>query len=259
MKFKIYTQKINRHLTDEEIARWVDAAEEDRVEELPERIVLHGEECLICKEKIIETSQSVMAGKSSEISEADAKYRRQFRPAPVIPLFAVVKVAVAACILIGIGTLMVHFLYPEKQDPAMLFAQNFKPYPDLITEKSSTWQMDTLHQLLASGLSFYRVKKFDSAYMVFNNLFQKNPQNDTISFYLANTILSTDSDPDSAITIFRHLSEKKTLFAETSQWYLAMALLKKRDYDGAKLQLMDLIKTSQYYREKAETIIKDLE
>jgi hypothetical protein len=79
------------------------------------------------------------------------------------------------------------------------------------------------------------------------------------TIYLANTVLATDSDPDSAITIFRRLTEEKTLFAELSQWYLAMALLKKRDFTGAKIQLIYLMKTSEDFRQKAESIIKDLD
>jgi hypothetical protein len=48
-------------------------------------------------------------------------------------------------------------------------------------------------------------------------------------------------------------------FAELSQWYLAMALLKKRDFTGAKIQLIYLMKTSEDFRQKAESIIKDLD
>jgi len=180
MKFKLNTPRINRHLTDEEIARWVDAAEEDRVEGLPEQVLLHVEDCIICKEKIIETSQSVMASKSAEIQEEDEKYKRQFQEVPVISMFKILKIAVAAVILIGIGTLAVQFLYPENPEPAELFAQNFTPYPDLITEKSSTWQTDSVHQLLATGLGFYRAKKFDSAFIVFKHLYQGEANNDTI-------------------------------------------------------------------------------
>ena len=259
MRFKIDFQTKRQHLTDQEIALWVDAATEDRVEEIPGRIAMHVETCLHCKEKIIEISQSTMLTQSAEISEADKKIKQQFKPVPVIHLLTIIKVAAAAVVLIGIGTLLAHFLFPEKQDPAMLFAQNFAPYPDLITEKSSTWQTDSVHQWLATGLDFYRVKKFDSAFIVFKHLYRIDANNDTISFYFANTILANESDPEPAIEIFTLLSGKETVFAELSRWYLALALLKNGDPDGAKTQLTSLIKTSQYYRQKAEVILKELE
>jgi hypothetical protein len=259
MRFKIYTRKINHHLTDEEIARWVDAIEEDRVDELPGRILLHGEECLICKEKIVEINQSVIASRSDELPEADEKYRRQFSEAPVIPLFKVVRIAAAAVILIGIGTLMVLLLSPRKQDPVELFAMNFTPYPDLITEKSAIHETDTIHQWLMTGLGFYHAKKYDSAYIVFKHLYSKDRSSDTIAFYFANTILATNSDPGSAVKVFKSLSEGETVFAELSQWYLALALIKNNDIAGAKSQLAYLIRTSPYYRQKAETLLKKLE
>ena len=258
MRFKIYNQTLKRHLTDEEIAIWVDAIAEDRVEKLPERIASHVEECMICKEKIIEISQSIVLSRSSETEEADKIFSQRFKPVPVIQLNTLLKVAAAAVILIGIGTLMTYFIFPKKQDPAMLFAQNFTPYPDVITEKSANWPIDSAHQWLATGLGYYRVKKFDSAFIVFSHLYQKNINNDTISFYFANTVLATDKNPKVAVEIFTSLTGKENPFKESSQWYLSLALLKNSDQKGAKKYLTSLINTSEYYRQKGESLLKEL-
>lgn len=258
MRFKIYTPTIKRHLSDEEIAIWVDAIAEDRVKELPERIAIHGEECMACKEKIIEISQSAVISQSAETKEADIIFSQQFKPVPVFYLSNVLKVAAAVAILIGIGTVLTYLLFPKKQDPAMLFAQNFTPYPDLITEKSSTWQMDSGHQWLATGLAFYREQKFDSAFIVFDHLYQQNAGNDTVSFYFANTILATKANPKVAIEILKSLSERETPFAESSCWYLSLALLKNNDREGAEKQLTNCINSSEYYRQKAKLLLKEI-
>jgi hypothetical protein len=259
MKFRIHNHKPVRHLTDEEFALWVDAVSEDHPEKLPEWINAHVEECLECKEKIIEISQSVKVSQTSETEDADRIFRQKFRPVPIIHLSAAIKLAVAALVIIGIGLLVAKYFIPKKQDPSELFAQNFTPYPDVITEKSSLWPVDSLHQWLTTGLGFYQEKKYDSAYVVFSHINQRFTANDTILFYYANTILSTGSNLNIAIDILELLTEKENPFREASKWYLSLALIKNNDPKGAEKYLISLVSSSDYYREKAEVLLKRLQ
>jgi len=48
---------MERHLTEQEIAQYVDAIEAETANQLPENILAHVEECLECKIEIVEVRE----------------------------------------------------------------------------------------------------------------------------------------------------------------------------------------------------------
>ncbi len=258
MKIKSNLFNPDGHLSEEGIAWWVDALAESSTNKLPAAVSDHVDSCLACKATIIEISHLVRELNRNELDFNDAKVerkgiiRRLYSKIPMLVRFAAV-----ALILIAVGASLGLYFFNQQHNTDRLFAQNFAPYPDLITEKGSSWDEDTTRQLLYTGLGFYRKEQYDSAVFVFHHLYQKDPTSDTIAFFLANSVLATDKTPAEAIAIFTKLINKET-FTDQSRWYLALALLKSKDPEGAKKQLTMLVNSPGAYKEKAEAILLDL-
>ncbi len=243
------------HLTDEGIALWIDALAEDRLNELHPDIVEHGEDCMKCKEAIIETSHYLTSETSAQnLTGREVKIRNLFNSQGMI-----FKLAAVALILIVIGYLLFLFLPLHKDDPSDLFAQHFTPYPDLISAKSTPINTDPASRMFVSGLFYYNDLDFDTASLIFNYLHQRSPSDDTVAFYLANAILASGKQPDSAILLFNRLSISEGTFAEPSFWYLALAYLQNNEPGQAEIILKKIILMRSSYHKQAEVILRDID
>ena len=272
------------HYTEEQIALLAEALVEKRIHELPSRLTFHMEDCLQCKALIIEVSETISETRSQEIETANnqiqnfyiqtqglshgSKLEKEFEkhrvnqfPSAVIHLFSNIssmqKLAAIALVLIVTGTFLILFL-PKRPDSQKLFAQNFAPYPDIISEKGMIASNDSSLQSFLTGINFYNQKKYDTALLIFDHLYRLNPDNDTIEFYYGNTILAANADPLIAIRIFSDIINKDTPLAEPSRWYLCLAYLKKNDLTHARRCLEDLKEKSEKFNQNAKYILKKI-
>ena len=241
------------HLSEEGIALWVDALADDRIDKLPKAVLNHVEECIQCKSAIVEVRSMIR-----ELKMPNAVAIPQ-RKGIIRSLYSkkstLVRLAAVALVLVTLGTPLGFYIFSQRHTPDKLFSQNFTPYQDLITEKSTTWDDDTIHQLMHIGFEFYQKSNYDSAVVVFKILYEKDPTSDTIAFYLANSVLATKQPPAAAIEILTSLTAKETAFNEQSRWYLAMAFLKNNEPERARQQLNLLRNISDSYKEKAATVL----
>ena len=162
-------------------------------------------------------------------------------------------------ILIVTGFTLYYFISARKSSPQELFTENFNPYQDIISIKGSQEIIDDKRKLLLVGIYFYNSMKYDSSSVVFEYLNKETPSNDTIAFYLANSLLATGKNPKKVIKLLTTLSKNENIFTQHSKWYLALAYLQNNNPGSAKSCLLDIVDKSTIYKEKAQTILNELQ
>lgn len=160
--------------------------------------------------------------------------------------------AAAAMIIILVGVALV-FLLDSKRSPDTqeLFAQYYKPYPDVLTTKSG--QLTDAEKLLFFGLQHYSAGQMDSAIVYFEAIEKEDAGYNMARFYEANCLLSLNKDIDSAIK-FLEASSMDPNLKEQSNWYLALAFLKLNDPETSGVYLENLQLSNSPYKEKAREL-----
>jgi hypothetical protein len=248
------------HLSDEGIAAWVDSQNNQSIPILPEQVIDHLEACLQCKELVIEVRESMDIIEKEEAAEATIE--------PEIPVLSIsetkrkfpkfYRYAAALIILMTIGGIAGMMLWKTASDPADLYAANFSPYPDVVSERNGTNDTDTLLLLQKEAFCLYDHHRFDSAVPVFRYLAEKFPTSDTLQFYLAVSLLATGREFPEAITILRNPTFTQGIFKDQALWYLSLAYLAINKPDSAIIHLDLLYKNSLDYRGKATALLDEM-
>lgn len=134
-----------------------------------------------------------------------------------------------------------------------LFATNFEPYRNVV---HPIVRGENYNDLKTKAFVAYESKNYNEALSSFDALLSKN-DDATISFYKANVLLQLNKN-DEAISI---LSENKNLtktLRSQQQWYLALAYIKTDANEKAKTILKELINSSDFKKEQAKELLKQL-
>ena len=261
------------HLTDEGVAMWTDAQMEKSISELPGYLLDHVEECSYCQQMILNVTELATLMKDDNLLDLDTLSHERIiqrnailrkstsqktgENSPIRKLFpglTILRAASIAAFLIGSGILMYLLLYNPVRNPENLFAQNFTPYPDIVTSKGETSVADSASYWLDNGLSFYNSGRYEMASLRFKKVLEFNHGNDTALFYLANSILAAGNKMNEAISIMEKLSNQNNRFSESAMWYLSLAYLKIGEPSRALPELSELGRKSDYYRDKARLL-----
>lgn len=245
------------HLSDEGIARWIDAAETSQLSTLPDEILSHIETCLHCKGIIIELRE--VLHDANQITDEEVFIRAKPGLIRYLNNKRYVRIAATVVFIITVGAFLSLLTLLRKDSAEDLFAAHFKPYDDIISVKGVGYTTDSIDLIRQIGFSFYNRERFDSAILVFRFLQSSGYHSDTISFYLANAILGTNQSPDEAIIILKDLSEGNSVFKQQSAWYLALAYLKMNKPEEAIKELTLLSAESEHYRAQCMKLIEKLE
>lgn len=246
------------HLNEEYIALYVDALILSKVDNLPLPVLEHVEDCMQCKTGIIDLYEILKDHK--EIKNRKHPYfdriswesSRQFMKLAAIFLGLIVISAVF------------YYLFYYQRGYQQLFAENFKPYDDVITERGMmTTECDTMLNMLIT--EYYNSGRYDSAEILFSKLYSSDKSNDSLLFYYGNTCLATGNYAK-AIQLLKELSFiKKSIFYHQSRWYLALSYLnaaanlkgeERQDMlSNSEMILQELIDNNSSYAEKARKLL----
>lgn len=242
------------HLNEEACALWVDALSENTVATLPEPVARHGEECLACKKKIL-TVQRLLNDKE-EVTES-ATFSMQFQFQTVYRRNALLAAALVV-ILLGIGISVLYIGKQKHKNNESLFSEYFIPYPDILTLKSN--QGPPSHDsLFQAGLIAYSAANYDTAISIFMKLNALNPEDDTLGFYLANSLLASGEDPGKAIHLLESVVGSNGPFAGPAQWYLALAWIRMNKNTEAADLLKKIADEPNLYQGKATELLKAID
>jgi FimV-like protein len=155
---------------------------------------------------------------------------------------------------IALLAVLTYIFTDSKVDSQLLFAENFKPYQNVVHPiVRSAEQAD----LKTEAFKAYENGAYKRALELFD-LLHRDTGEPFYLFYKANALLALNR-PEEAITAFKnHLKTKDTL-VEKTYWYLAMAYLKSGDTDMARKSLQEVVSKDVYKADKAKVLLDKLE
>lgn len=166
----------------------------------------------------------------------------------------------AAAVFILLALTAVWIIQLGTPDSEALYTQYYQPYPNVF-EPTLRGESDTL-SLYEQAFAAYDQNNYTDAVQHFEELLQKDEldggiEKDILLFYIGNSYLALDK-PTEAVENLTTVS-KNSLLGEQAQWYLALAYLKSEQLEEAEKMLEELTNTSGVYREKAETLLKEIQ
>jgi len=115
--------------------------------------------------------------------------------------------------------------------------------------------------LFDEAMAAYRQKDFITAIQKLNTVIAAEPANNSALFYAGVSQLSLPTpDTKQAISCFdKVLLSSDNSFAEAARWYKALALIKDKKEEDAKVLLQEMSKKQGAYKAKADKVLKDIE
>ena len=259
-------RKINRdflndqgHLNEENIALYLDALSLDKVEKLPVPVLEHVEDCMDCKTDIIDLFEIMRKNSENTINRKHPYFDR-------VVWGSSRQLMKLAAIFLGFIAIAVsiHYLLDYQKGYQQLYAQNFTPYDDVVTDRGSiTSEYNTMFYLIMTD--YYNKGNYDSSNFLFSSLYSINKTNDSLLFYYGVSCLAS-GDNTKAIQLLKELSTvDNSIFYHQSRWYLALSYLNAAANSKGKEQremlsnsekvLQELIDNNSPYTEKARVLL----
>ena len=162
------------------------------------------------------------------------------------------SIAASMALLIGLGWIAYStFSGPHYDD---LYAANFEAYPN--TVYTITRSIDDA-SLERDAFTAYEAGDHERAVAAFLDLKAEGVTNPT-DFYLAQSYMHLGKTKEAIEALNRVISNDMEFKAEAN-WYLALAYLKNKDEVKASATLKNLIENFNYKREKAQTLLQELD
>lgn len=140
-----------------------------------------------------------------------------------LPVWRIVSVAASLALVIALG-----FLLLQNRQEGDVFNAYYEPDPGLVTAMSSASNYE-----FDRGMVDYKLGDFDKAADRWTVLVQEGIKNDTLYYFMGSAKLAMGMQKD-AIRFFQDVIQLPDgHFTNESYWYLALALVKDGDIDGA--------------------------
>lgn len=146
---------------------------------------------------------------------------------PRSKLFSMKRWMVAASVVVLLGFSAVLF-FTKSGGQERLFSEYYKPDPGL-----STAMGESDKYLFDHAMIDYKTGKYDSAIKTWQQLYQSNPQSDTLNYFLGSAFMAKEKVKEAIPYFERALAKDDTHFADDANWYLALAFTKEKKYDEA--------------------------
>ena len=161
-------------------------------------------------------------------------------------------IAVAAILTISLS---VYFLMNPSLNEEQLFSNYFEPSKNV---SAPIVRSDTDETTVNNAFIAYSEADYKEAITLFDNAYQ-NSKNSELLFYEGNAYLAL-GDTDNAITKFEEHLNYSDILTHRSHWYLALAYLKSKNTEKAKLELKALMDSGETFKnEEAKSLLKKLD
>jgi tetratricopeptide (TPR) repeat protein len=166
------------------------------------------------------------------------------------------KYAAAAVLLLLIASALFFILSSNQHySNDKLFSMYYKAYETPGDIRSAIGQND---RNLTLGMQLYDENNYDRAYAQFSQLIKTDSANAVALFYAGTSLMALNRFTE-AVPFFKAVvANQDVLLTDQSKWYLALVCLKTGDNRDAENILLDLEKTSHYYRNDAKEILNKM-
>ncbi|WP_373516553.1 tol-pal system YbgF family protein, partial [Pricia sp.] len=161
-------------------------------------------------------------------------------------------IAASIALLVGFGWLGYHNFFGSNY--ADLYQENFQEYPNTVY---TITRSDAVESIEREGFAAYEAGNYKTAIDNFEKIPPKN-QKPYLDFYRAQSYLQIDKTEE-AKKLFKTNIRNGSAFVPESHWYLALTYLREKDTENALLQLQALTTRYDYNKEKASTLLQELE
>jgi tetratricopeptide (TPR) repeat protein len=163
------------------------------------------------------------------------------------PLLAVAAITVIA--------ICINFLINSPINEDTLFATYFEPSKNV---SAPIVRSETDETILNNAFIAYNETDYKQALPLFEKAFEKT-QNSELLFYEGNALLAL-GQTENAVEKFKEHLKYSDVLTNRSHWYLALAYLKNKDLEHAKLQLTALLNSDETFKkEEANSLLKKLD
>jgi tetratricopeptide (TPR) repeat protein len=165
------------------------------------------------------------------------------------------RAAASILFLIGIGSLGWLVMPGMVNSGDNLVNSYYETYSPLSAFRSGDQPSDLL---LAEAFDLFTRKDFSNAATKFKDLLNMNPSNNMARFYLGISLIETGKAADAIPLMQEIIQVKDVLFENQAEWYLSLCYLKTNNKDEAKKHLKVLVGKNSHYKDKAQSLLKDL-
>ncbi len=170
-----------------------------------------------------------------------------------MPIFRVIAVAAA---IVGILFFSVNFLFEKRKHSEKIYASYFKvlTHPDGVVRSD---EASNDNNYTSQAIQYYEQENYKKAIEYYNKALEQNPNNEKNILFLGVSYLA-NFQPEKAIEVLKDATTTDNNYLDDRNWYLAMAYLKIKDLDNARVYFKKLSNTKSYYTENAKEIIESL-
>jgi tetratricopeptide (TPR) repeat protein len=188
----------------------------------------------------------VRARTARAAATARAAHRRPlpFRHAPQL-------LALAATFVVGLGTAIV---LTRERPGEELFRRSFEPYP-------STRPIVRGARVAGSpgALALYEASDYRGALAGLEDALRRDPDDSVARFYAGVCRLALGRAREATQDLEQVLALGNEDLRQPAEWYLALARLRANDLAGARRQLEGIASAEGFYRERARTLLPELD
>ena len=144
-------------------------------------------------------------------------------------------------------------LFSGQTDPQQLYAQYYKPYPNIVAPAQRS-DSNTPNP----GLALYEAGNYTEALKVFNQQMAEGNDEAYMLFYAGVAALNTNEESDAIAYFEKVIHQQNETFANPAQWYLGLTHLKLGQNKEA-VRIFEEIKASgNDYSQRASEILENL-
>lgn len=171
----------------------------------------------------------------------------------ITPLFYYISIAAGFTILISIGLL---YLLNSSPNYEKLYANNFKPYPNVIAP--IVRETTVVDKEIADAFRLYDSKKYDLSATAFYDLYESS--NEDYAFFYFNISQMASGEVQKAVTAFEnHQWNEPENYEIITRWYLGLGYLNLKNSEAAQKNFSIVAASDKPLAKSAENILEKLD
>ncbi len=153
----------------------------------------------------------------------------------------------AVILLFAAGIWALSYLTARKAGPEDVFAENFRPYEDVISSRS----LGDTDGLLRESMEHYKAGSYEQALTGFNSILLQDEKEPFALLYAANSALTLGKTQEAIALLQRLDALQNPVLQDVSRWYLALAYLRMGEKEKASDLFQYLIETESAFQSQA--------
>ena len=159
---------------------------------------------------------------------------------------------IAASIILVLGIAYLVF-FTGQTDPQQLYAQYYKPYPNIVTPAQRSG-----NEPANPALGLYEAGNYSEALTNIEQQMSAGSQAPYLVFYAGIAALNTDEESKAISYFEKVIARKDETFASPAKWYLGLAHLKAGQKQKAVRTFKEIEASGNDYSQRAAEILQDL-